>query len=72
MMGLVFNNFLNRAALVVISISIVLAIMTMLMPLPAPIVLPENDAIELKSSPFAKLAGIGVVIATVILYIVFA
>ena len=72
MLGLVFNNFLNRAALVVISISIVLAIMTILKPLPAPIVLPENDQIELKSSPIAKFGGISVVIATVILYIVFA
>jgi SSS family solute:Na+ symporter len=72
MMGLVFNNFLNRAALVVISISIVLAVMTILKPLPAPIVLPENDQIELKSSPVAKLGGIAVVILTVVLYIVFA
>ena len=72
MMGLIFNNFLNRAALVVISISVVLGIMTMLMPLPAPIVLPENDKIELKSSPVAKIGGIAVVLCTIVLYIVFA
>ncbi len=71
-MGLIFNNFLNRAALVVISISVVLGIMTMLMPLPAPIVLPENDKIELKSSPVAKIGGIAVVLCTIVLYIVFA
>ena len=70
--GLIFNNFLNRAALIVIVISGVLALITALKPLPSAIVLPENTSLELKSSPIAKAIGIGVVVSTIVLYVVFA
>ncbi|MEL6330145.1 MAG: sodium/solute symporter [Planctomycetota bacterium] len=71
-LGLVFNNFLNRAALVVITITVALGILTAIKPLPKPVELPTNDKMELKSSPFAKGAGIAVIIATIILYVIFA
>ncbi len=70
--NLLFSNFLNRAALVVITISIALAILTVVRPLKEAVTLPQEGTIELKSSPIAKIGGIAVVILTVILYIIFA
>lgn len=70
--GLLFNNFLNRAALVVFSIAIILGIITAIRPLAEPIKLPEQSNMDLKSSPIAKVMGIAVCVLTVVLYIVFA
>jgi SSS family solute:Na+ symporter len=71
-MGLVFNNFLNRAALVVITIALALAILTAVKPLKEPVKLPREGEIELRSSSIAKVGGVAVVVMTVVLYIVFA
>ncbi|MEM7621959.1 MAG: sodium/solute symporter [Planctomycetota bacterium] len=70
--GLLFNNFLNRAALIVIVITAVLGVLTIVKPLPEPVKLPVNEKMEMTSSPIAKVGGIAVVICTVILYVVFA
>jgi SSS family solute:Na+ symporter len=70
--GLVFNNFLNRAALVVITIALALAILTAVKPLKEPVKLPREGEIELRSSSIAKVGGVAVVVMTVVLYIVFA
>lgn len=67
-----FVNFLNRAALVVITISLILMILTIVRPLPEAITLPQDGKIDLRTSRSAKVGGIAVVILTVILYIVFA
>jgi SSS family solute:Na+ symporter len=63
--------FLNRMA---ITFGVVIATglsLTILKPMAEPVVMPINDVIDLTESRFAKFAGIGVVIATIALYIVF-
>ncbi|MFC7338429.1 sodium/solute symporter [Haloferula chungangensis] len=64
-------SFLDRMGLCFILVMIYCGIMTLIKPLPSPIVLPENKAMNLDSSPFAKFAGAGVIVLTIILYIVF-
>jgi solute:Na+ symporter, SSS family len=63
--------FLDRMAICFFIVIAVGLILTWLKPMPAPVVLPENDQIELKSSPGAKIVGAGVVAATIALYAVF-
>jgi len=63
--------FLNRMAISVATIAIVLGALTMIMPLKEPVTLPKTEKIALESSKGAKIAGIGVVLATVALYIIF-
>ena len=70
--NLLFANFLNRAALIVITISAILAVLTVLKPLPEAVTLPQEGAIELRTSRSAKAGGVAVVILTIVLYIVFA
>ena len=45
--------------------------MTVLKPLTEPIVMPENKDMDMRSSPTVKALGIGVIVLTIILYIVF-
>ena len=69
-----FSNemaFLDRMALCFFLIIITGIIITIVAPMKTPVVLPENDKIELTTSPGAKLVGIGIVIATIALYAVF-
>jgi SSS family solute:Na+ symporter len=57
-----------------ITLGIVFALgifVTVIKPLREPVVMPVNEDMDLTSSPIAKKAGIGVVILTVILYIIF-
>jgi solute:Na+ symporter, SSS family len=63
--------FLDRMAVCFFSIIIMGIIITLVAPMRTPVVLPENDKIELTTSPGAKLVGIGIVIATIALYAVF-
>jgi SSS family solute:Na+ symporter len=70
--GLVFNNFLNRAALVVIAISVALAILTVIKPLKEAVSLPQEGSIELRPSRSARVGGAAVVVITIALYIIFA
>jgi SSS family solute:Na+ symporter len=48
-----------------------LAIVTLVKPLAKPVVMPTSDLIALESSKSAKLWGIVVVIATLVLYAIF-
>ena len=45
--------------------------MTLLKPLPAPVELPVNEDMDMTSSPKVKILGYGVIVATVVLYIIF-
>ena len=49
----------------------VLAVITWLRPMASPAVLPTTDLINLESSKGAKIVGIGVVLATLLLYALF-
>jgi SSS family solute:Na+ symporter len=63
--------FLDRMALVFGAVLVVMAIITAIRPLPAPVTLPAQTKIEVTGSPKAKLWGIVVVVATLILYAIF-
>ena len=70
--NLLIDPFLNRMAITIIVISAVLGLMTALKPLPEAIKLPEQEGMEITGSKGAKIAGLVVVAATILLYIVFA
>ncbi|TWT90804.1 Sodium/glucose cotransporter [Pseudobythopirellula maris] len=63
--------FLNRMAICFGVILAVLAVLTALFPLKEPVELPVNEEMDVTGSPGAKLAGIGVVVLTLVLYAVF-
>lgn len=63
--------FLDRMAICFFIVLVAGVVLTLLKPMQNPVVLPENDQIELKSSPGAKVVGVGVVLATIALYAVF-
>ncbi|MEO0629210.1 MAG: hypothetical protein AAFY46_00600, partial [Planctomycetota bacterium] len=70
--NLLIDPFLNRMAITIIVISTVLMVMTIVKPLPEAVQMPVQEGMEIKGSKGAKLVGIGVVLATIGLYIVFA
>ena len=63
--------FLDRMAICFFIVLLTGVIITLVKPMRIPVVLPVNDKIELETSPGAKMAGIGVVIATIALYAIF-
>ena len=63
--------FLDRMAICFFIVIATGLTLTWLKPMPSPVVLPENDQIELKSSPGAKVVGAGVIVATIALYAMF-
>ncbi len=63
--------FLNRMAICFGVVFLVMAVITAVKPLAQPVVMPTTDLIALESSKKAKVFGIGVVIATLILYVIF-
>lgn len=63
-----FLNQMSICFLTVVGIGITL---TLVKPLAEPIVLPVNDAIPLETSKGARICGIGVMIMTLVLYIIF-
>jgi len=63
--------FLDRMAVSFFCVLLVMGIITAIKPLPAAIALPLNTTIDLRSSRLAKVCGIGVVIATLVLYVIF-
>ncbi|HKK19632.1 MAG TPA: sodium/solute symporter [Opitutales bacterium] len=63
--------FLNRMAITVGTVLATGLTLTILKPMAEPVKMPINDVIDLTESRFAKMAGIGVVILTVALYIIF-
>jgi len=65
-------QFLNRMALCLAICMTVMAVITVLKPLAEPVVFKKNTDIDLKSSGGAKIAGIFVVVFTILLYILFS
>lgn len=63
--------FLDRMAICFFIVILTGIIITIVSPMKNPVVMPVNDKMDLKSSPGAKICGLGVVVATVILYAVF-
>lgn len=63
--------FLDRMALCFFICLAAGIVVTIIAPLKSPVELPVNDQIELTTSSGAKLAGIGVILATIALYAIF-
>jgi SSS family solute:Na+ symporter len=71
-MELFIGNFLNRMAITFFVCLLVMLVSTMLKPLAQPVEFKLNTKIELHTSQGAKVAGIFVVIITLILYFIFS
>jgi SSS family solute:Na+ symporter len=65
-------NFLNRMAICFFLCILVMTVITVVKPLAQPIEFKAKNVVALESSKGARKAGIGVVILTVMLYIVFS
>jgi SSS family solute:Na+ symporter len=63
--------FLNRMAICFGVVFLVMMVITLVKPLAKPVVMPVTDLIALESSKIAKIWGAGVVVATLVLYVVF-
>jgi SSS family solute:Na+ symporter len=63
--------FLNRIAVCFGAVAAAMALVTLLKPMAQPAVLPTTDVIALESSRGAKVAGVAVVVATLLLYLIF-
>ncbi len=63
--------FLDRMAVTFFVVLLTMGVMTITKPLQEPIVLPTTTKIDLESSPGAKICGVLVVIATLVLYAIF-
>ena len=64
-------SFLDRMGICFVLVLAASAIATLVHPLRTPVILPENKSMPLEPSRFAAVAGVGVVLATVALYVVF-
>ncbi|MDH7598881.1 MAG: sodium/solute symporter [Sedimentisphaerales bacterium] len=65
-------QFLNRMAICFTLCIVLMAVLTLLKPLPAPIRFEQKGNIQLQQSRAAAIAGIGVIILTILLYLVFS
>lgn len=65
-------QFLNRMAVCFALCIIIMTIITLIKPLPQPIEFKQNINIDLKSSRSAAVAGVVVVILTLLLYVIFS
>jgi solute:Na+ symporter, SSS family len=65
-------QFLNRMAVCFVLCLLVMAVITVLRPLAQPIEFKRQTAISLETSHGAKVAGIGVILLTVVLYVLFS
>lgn len=63
--------FLDRMAICFFIVLLIGVLVTLIKPMANPVVLPVNDKIELTTSKGAQMVGVGIVILTVALYIVF-
>jgi len=63
--------FLDRMGLCLLIVMATGLIITLIRPMKEPVVMPVNSAIEVKSSPTARLFGVGVIVMTILLYVVF-
>lgn len=64
-------DFLNRMAWSMGLLLVVMTVVGLLFRLPKPVEFHSNTNLDLRSSAGAKMAGIGVVVATLILYVIF-
>lgn len=64
-------SFLDRMAICFLLVLLASGIATLLHPLREPVKLPVNESMNLEPSRFAAVAGVGVVILTGILYLIF-
>lgn len=71
-MELFIGNFLNRMAITFFVCLLVMFVSTILKPMAQPVEFKLNTKIELHTSQGAKVAGIFVVIITLILYVIFS
>jgi SSS family solute:Na+ symporter len=71
-LNFLFNNFLNRMALSFIICLIVLSIITIVKPLAQPMQFEHKTSIDVKSSKGAALAGVFVIVLTLLLYLLFS
>jgi SSS family solute:Na+ symporter len=65
-------QFLNRMAICFVLVLIVMSLITLVRPLAQPMQFEQKTSIDLKTSNGAKIAGIVVVIITLILYVLFS
>jgi SSS family solute:Na+ symporter len=70
---LVFGHiaFLNRMGITFVIIIIVMAVITIIEPLQKPVEMPVKQQLDLKLTPSVKYLSVGIVLATLILYILF-
>jgi len=68
-----FGNiaFLNRMAITFIIIIVIMAVITIIKPLSEPKVMPIREDFDMKPTPSILWMGIGVIIVTLILYVIF-
>jgi SSS family solute:Na+ symporter len=65
-------QFLNRMAICFALCLIVMAILRIARPLPQPFTFRHNTTVSIETSKSARLAGYGVVVATLLLYVIFS
>jgi SSS family solute:Na+ symporter len=65
-------NFLNRMAICFFLCLLVMTVITVAKPLAKPVEFEAKNVVELKSSKGARTAGIGVIVLTLLLYLVFS
>ncbi|MEN8154249.1 MAG: solute:sodium symporter family transporter [Acidobacteriota bacterium] len=63
--------FLNHMAITFIALVIIMAVITIIKPLPEPVKMPVNKEIDVTPSFQSKVAGIVIIVITIILYIIF-
>ncbi len=63
--------FLNHMAITFIALVFIMAIITAIKPLDKPAKLPVNEGMDISPSPKAKFAGLAIIIATLVLYVIF-
>lgn len=63
--------FLDRMAICLFIVLLTGLIITLVKPMREPVKMPVNDKIDVQSSPVAKIAGMGVIGLTAVLYLIF-
>ena len=64
-------SFLDRMAVCFFIVLLVLTIITFIRPLPKPVTLPVNEKMDVSISKSAKRYGYGVIVMTILLYVIF-
>jgi SSS family solute:Na+ symporter len=72
--GLWFSNeisFLDRMSLCFLTVILIGIVLNFANPLKTPATLPVSDVVALESSKTAKIAGVGVIVAMLVMYVIF-